>query len=55
VAKGGLIGFHDIVPGPENNVGGVPRFWQELKKTRPSQEFVAGWKQGGYGIGLVEA
>ncbi len=32
VADGGLIGFHDIVPGPEANVGGVPRFWGELKE-----------------------
>jgi predicted O-methyltransferase YrrM len=54
VMKGGLIGFHDIVPGPENNVGGVPKFWQELKQTCPAREFVADWKQGGYGIGLIE-
>lgn len=54
VAKGGLIGFHDIVPGPAHEVGGVPTFWQELRQGRPAREFVADWKQGGYGIGLIE-
>ena len=54
VAKGGLIGFHDIVPGPAHEVGGVPKFWQELKQGRSAREFVADWKQGGYGIGLIE-
>ncbi len=55
VAPGGYIGFHDIVPGPEARVGGVPRFWQELKQTtRPVTEFVADWKQGAYGIGVIQ-
>ena len=53
VAEGGLIGFHDIVPGPPSEVGGVPKFWEELKQKRPVREFVASWKQGGYGIGLL--
>lgn len=53
VRKGGLIGFHDIVPGPENNVGGVPTFWRELKQKHPVREFVADWMQGGYGIGVL--
>lgn len=53
VAKGGLIGFHDIVPGPEKDVGGVPIFWQELKQDHPVREFVADWKQGGRGIGVL--
>jgi predicted O-methyltransferase YrrM len=53
VRPGGLIGFHDIVPGPPENAGGVAVFWQELKKKYPAREFVADWKQGGYGIGLV--
>jgi predicted O-methyltransferase YrrM len=53
VRPGGLIAFHDIVSGPPALVGGVPAFWQELKKQCPAREFVANWNQGGYGIGLV--
>jgi predicted O-methyltransferase YrrM len=53
VRPGGLICFHDIVPGPAECVGGVPIFWQEIKKQHRVQEFVADWNQGGYGIGLV--
>ncbi|HEU4724286.1 MAG TPA: class I SAM-dependent methyltransferase [Candidatus Eisenbacteria bacterium] len=49
VRPGGTIAFHDIVPGP--NSGGVPRFWQELKSTTATEEIVADWGQGGYGIG----
>ncbi|MEM4674909.1 MAG: class I SAM-dependent methyltransferase, partial [Nitrososphaerota archaeon] len=29
VRRGGIIAFHDIVPGPPENVGGVPTFWNE--------------------------
>jgi predicted O-methyltransferase YrrM len=53
VRPGGLIGFHDIVPGPPDMAGGVAIFWQELKKQFPVREFVADWNQGGYGIGLL--
>jgi predicted O-methyltransferase YrrM len=53
VRNGGLIGFHDIVPGPAEKVGGVARFWEEMKQQYAVQEFVADWNQGGYGIGLV--
>lgn len=56
VRSGGVIAFHDIVPGPEENVGGVPRFWSELKKSLPQGrylEIVRDWSQGGYGIGVV--
>lgn len=31
IGKGGIIAFHDIVSGPPENVGGVPRFWNEIK------------------------
>jgi cephalosporin hydroxylase len=55
VAKGGLIGFHDIVPNKPGLEFGVPQFWQELKKTRQAMEFVADWKQGAYGIGVLRA
>ena len=53
VRPGGWIGFHDIVPGPSHEVGGVPVFWQELKRRTKAQEFVQDWNQGGYGIGLL--
>jgi predicted O-methyltransferase YrrM len=55
VREGGLIALHDIVPGPEEMVGGVPKFWLELKASRPTSEIVESWDQGGFGIGLVEA
>lgn len=54
VSEGGLIAFHDIVDGPEENVGGVPEFWRELKTERETEEIVANWdEQDGYGIGLI--
>lgn len=53
VAKGGIIAFHDIVPGPRKNVGGVPEFWKELKTRFPHEEFVENWNQGGMGIGVI--
>ena len=58
VRPGGLIAFHDIVPLAEGDVahtvGGVPRFWRELKARHPSaQEIVAGPGQSAFGIGLV--
>ena len=53
VRAGGIIAFHDIVTGPESNVGGVPRFWRELKERSEAGEIVADWNQGGYGIGYI--
>ena len=56
VRKGGVIALHDIVPGSQELVGGVPRFWKELKKglrTNKVIEIVKDWNQGGYGIGLI--
>lgn len=54
VVKGGIIAFHDIVPGPRANVGGVPEYWQELKALLPNHlEIVKDWAQGGYGIGIL--
>ena len=51
VRAGGLIAFHDIVDGPAEAVGGVPRFWKELRARIPGEEIVADWSQGGFGIG----
>lgn len=53
VRKGGIIAFHDIVPGPEENVGGVPRFWQEIKQKYKHKEIVKDWNQKGWGIGVI--
>jgi len=53
VRKGGLIAFHDIVPGAEENVGGVPKFWLQIKTQYKYQEIVRNWEQGGYGIGVL--
>jgi cephalosporin hydroxylase len=53
VREGGLIAFHDIVPGDPELVGGVPQFWAELKPGREIFEFVRDWDQGGLGIGVV--
>lgn len=53
VRPGGMIAFHDIVPGRDDKVGGVPRLWQELKGTFPHRELVHDWAQGGFGIGLL--
>lgn len=53
VRAGGIVAFHDIVPGPEASVGGVPRFWREVSTTHDSQEIVESWSQGGFGIGVL--
>jgi predicted O-methyltransferase YrrM len=54
VRKGGLIAFHDIVPGHLCGwVGGVPRFWDEIKHNFSHIELVKNWKQGGCGIGIL--
>jgi predicted O-methyltransferase YrrM len=54
VRPGGRIAFHDIVPGPPDRVGGVPRFWQEIRNQHASLEFVHNWDQQGFGIGVME-
>ena len=53
VRPGGMIAFHDIVPGSEAKVGGVPRLWEELKPQFQHRELVRDWGQGGYGIGVL--
>ncbi|CAD6491115.1 MAG: Methyltransferase domain protein [Candidatus Argoarchaeum ethanivorans] len=53
VKNGGIIAFHDIVPGLKENVGGVPKFWQEIKSECKYLEIVKDWNQGGYGIGVI--
>jgi predicted O-methyltransferase YrrM len=53
VRNGGIIAFHDIVPGPPEIVGGVPNFWNEIKQKFRYLEIVKNWNQGGYGIGIL--
>lgn len=52
VRSGGVVAFHDIVPGRAEIVGGVPAFWQSVRGP-DSVEFVEDWEQGGYGIGVL--
>ena len=54
VADDGVIAFHDIVPGLPDRVGGVPQFWQEMKRKHHVKEFVESWSQGAFGIGVIE-
>jgi predicted O-methyltransferase YrrM len=54
VRPGGVIAIHDIVPGREDRVGGVPKFWELVKKVYETRELVDDWAQGGYGIGVVQ-
>lgn len=51
--KNGIIAFHDIVNGTIENVGGVPKFWIEIKDKYKHIEFVENWNQGGFGIGVL--
>jgi len=53
VRIGGIIAFHDIVPSPEEFVGGVPKFWHEIRNRFRHLEIVKDWNQRGYGIGLL--
>jgi cephalosporin hydroxylase len=55
VRKGGIIAFHDIVPGAEENVGGVPKLWLQIKTQYNYQEIVKNWEQGGFGISVLFA
>lgn len=59
VKKGGFIAFHDIMElGPDSPksyyVGGVPRFWKEIKANfSMTREFVENPDQDGFGIGVL--
>jgi predicted O-methyltransferase YrrM len=53
VNAGGMVAFHDIVPGPANKVGGVPEFWNEIKGKFRHEELVKDWQQRGFGIGII--
>ena len=53
VKPGGVICFHDIVPGIKEHVGGVPKFWKDINSKFSTQEIVDKWDQGGFGIGII--
>jgi predicted O-methyltransferase YrrM len=55
IREGGLIALHDIVKGPPEAVGDVPRFWSELQAQEArTEEIVADRGQRGWGgIGLI--
>jgi cephalosporin hydroxylase len=57
VRPGGLVAFHDIVPGgpgKHGDPGGVPVFWEKLKAAHPeATELVQDWEWGSCGIGLI--
>jgi len=52
VRPDGLIVFHDIAH-TTNLAVGVPRFWQETRKTHRTQEIIADENQSGAGIGII--
>jgi len=62
VKKGGVVAFHDINPDQfirtgeqsTSNVGGVPQFWELIKKVSSDCfEFIDDPGQDGFGIGVL--
>lgn len=53
VKENGVIAFHDIVSGPPNNVGGVPKFWNKTKHNFEYVEIVNNWNKKWGGIGVL--
>lgn len=57
VRKGGLVAFHDIVPGgpgKHGDPGDVPRFWAEVRDREAVEaEYVEDWEWGSCGIGVI--
>ena len=49
----GIIAFHDIVCGPEENVGEVWRFWREIREQYAYREILKDRNQNGGGLGLL--
>src|SRR5262249_44295214 len=53
VRPGGLIALHDIVGADETRVGGVPRFWREIRpELVDATEIVESGDQEAFGIGV---
>lgn len=54
IRKGGIIGFHDILPRPDLPEIQVDRFWKEVKNKYNSKEIIGPDKSGRkIGIGLI--
>jgi len=53
VREDGIIAFHDVVPGPHELVGEVPKFWREIRSNYVSKEIIKDRNQGGFGIGIL--
>ena len=54
VGPEGIIAFHDINVGPENKVGQVKKFWDEIKSEKIFAEIIDFAQDAeGYGIGLL--
>jgi predicted O-methyltransferase YrrM len=53
VRPGGWIAFHDIRPANARRVGGVPRFWLEVREHFEYRELLAEGSHDGFGIGLL--
>ena len=62
VTSGGIIALHDIHPDSyirtgiktKSNVGGVPYFWEMIKKLDyRTEQFIEDPNQDGYGIGII--
>lgn len=55
VRPGGMIGFHDIVPHSAESGCEVERFWNEIRDTFDSVEFVEDWRSQFGGVGLIRS
>ena len=53
VKPGGIICFHDIVPGDIIETGGVPDFWKDIREKYNTHEIVDNWDQQCFGIGII--
>jgi predicted O-methyltransferase YrrM len=54
VKKVGIISFHDIAKHPEEWGVGVDKYWNEIKSSYTSQEFIENTEQKWAGIGVIE-
>jgi cephalosporin hydroxylase len=52
VRKGGVVAFHDIATRSQNC--GVHQLWDELKRTRRTQEFVGDSSNKGIGVAYID-
>lgn len=53
VKKGGIVAFHDIVQGREQEAGEVYVFWKEIKGNYKNKEIIKDKEQKGFGIGII--